>query len=117
MTTQVPSSFHVAALCTSEPIEGVRQHARRNLERASLNAREIALLELLRAPEVYVEADWSAVVGKVRDALAGGEVVESRLRVTVAGERNGCRASELRQARLRPGCRVTERLRDNPDDL
>ena len=88
VTTQVPSSFHVAALWTSDPIEGVRQHARRNRERASLNAKEIALLELMRAPEVYVEAGWSALVRKVRDALAGGEVVESRLRVAVAGERN-----------------------------
>lgn len=88
VTTQVPTSFHVAALWTSDPIEGVVQHARRNRERASLNAKEIALLELMRAPEVYVEAGWSALAQKVRDALAGGEVSEGRLRVAVAGERN-----------------------------
>lgn len=88
VTTQVPSSFHVAALWTSDPIEGVTQHARRNRERASLNAKEIALLELMRAPEVYVEAGWNTLARKVRDALAVGEIVEDRLRVAAAGERN-----------------------------
>ncbi len=88
VTTQVPSSFHVAALWTSDPIEGVTQHARRNRERAGLNAKEIALLELMRAPEVYIEAGWSALVGKARDALTKGEISEGRLRTAVAGERN-----------------------------
>ena len=88
VSTQVPSSFHVAALWPADPIEGVTQHARRNRQRASLNAKEIALLELMRAPEVYVESGWSALVRKVRDALACGEVVEVRLRVAVAGEWN-----------------------------
>ena len=88
VTTQVPASFHVAALWTADPIEGVTQHARRNRERASLNAKEIALLELMRAPEVYVEAGWSTLVRKVRDALAGREANEDRLRDAVAGERN-----------------------------
>ena len=88
VTTQVPASFHVAALWTADPIEGVTQHARRNRERASLNAKEIALLELMRAPEVYVEAGWSTLVRKVRDALAGSEANEDRLRDAVAGERN-----------------------------
>lgn len=88
VTTQVPSSFHVAALWTSDPIEGVTQHARSNRERASLNATEIALLELMRAPEVYIEVGWNTLVSKVRDALADGEVNEGRLRVAVAGERS-----------------------------
>lgn len=88
VTTQIPSSFHVAALWTSDPIEGVTQHARRNRERASLNAKEIALLELMRAPEVYVEAGWNNLARKVRDALAGSEINEGRLCVAVAGERN-----------------------------
>jgi hypothetical protein len=88
VTTQVPSSFHVAALWSAAPIEGVTQHARHNRERASLNAKEIALLELMRAPEVYVEAGWSALVRKVRDVFASGEVVKGRLRIAVTGERN-----------------------------
>ena len=54
----------------------------------SLGGKEIALLQLMRAPEVYVEAGWTALVRKVRDAFASGEVVEGRLRVAVTGERN-----------------------------
>ncbi|WP_460781912.1 hypothetical protein [Microbacterium shaanxiense] len=88
VTTQVPSSFHVATLWTADPIAGVTQHARRNKERTKLNAKEIALLELLRAPDVYVEAGWDALVGRVRDALAAEEVREETLRAAVTGERN-----------------------------
>lgn len=88
VTTQVPSSFHVATLCPTGPIPGVTQHARRNKERAKLNAKEIALLELLRAPDVYVEAGWGTLVERVRDALAKKEVREDALRNAVAGERN-----------------------------
>ncbi|MEE6286286.1 hypothetical protein V2J52_01310 [Georgenia sp. MJ173] len=64
------------------------QHARRNKERAKLNAKEIALLELLRAPDVYVEAGWDALVERVRNALANREVREEVLSVAVSGERN-----------------------------
>ena len=88
VTTQVPPAFHIAVRWPTAPIEGVTQHARHNRERASLNAKEIALLELMRAPEVYVEAGWSALVRKVRDAFASGGAVEGRLRVAVTGERN-----------------------------
>jgi hypothetical protein len=88
VTTQVPPAFHIAALWPTAPIEGVMQYTRRNRERASLNAKEIALLELMRAPEVYVEAGWTVLVRKVRDALASGEAVEGRLRVAATGERN-----------------------------
>lgn len=88
VTTQVPSSFHVAALWTVDPIEGVTQHARSNRERVTLNAKEIALLELMRAPEVYVEAGWNILASNVRDALSDGAVNEGRLRVAVAGERS-----------------------------
>lgn len=88
VTTQVPSSFHVATLWTTDPIPGVTQHARRNKERAKLNAKEIALLELMRAPDVYIEAGWNALVAGVQDALAKKEVREESLRTAVAGERN-----------------------------
>ncbi|MEA5053254.1 MAG: hypothetical protein VB093_07415, partial [Propionicimonas sp.] len=47
VTTQVPASFHVATLWLTDPIAGVTQHSRRNKERAMLNPKEIALLELL----------------------------------------------------------------------
>jgi hypothetical protein len=88
VTTQIPSSFHVATLWATDPIAGVTQHARRNKERAKLNAKEIALLELLRAPDVYIEAGWNALVMRVRGALAKEEVREESLRAAVAGERN-----------------------------
>lgn len=88
VTTQVPSSFHIATLWTTDPIPGVTQHARRNKERAKLDAKEIALLELLRAADVYVEAGWGTLVERVRDALAKKEVREDALRAAVAGERN-----------------------------
>ncbi|KAB1641702.1 hypothetical protein [Gulosibacter chungangensis] len=88
VTTQVPQSFHVATLWTTDPIAGVTQHARRNRERAKLNPKEIALLELLRAPDVYVESGWGALVDRVRGALKRGEVREDALRAAVGGERN-----------------------------
>lgn len=88
VTTQIPASFHVATLWTTDPMVGVTQHARRNKERAKLNAKEIALLELLRAPDVYVEAGWDALVERARAALAGGRVREDALRAAVGGERN-----------------------------
>ena len=88
VTTQVPPAFHIAVRWPTAPIEGVTQYTRRNRERASLNAKEIALLELMRAPEVYVEAGWTVLVRKVCDVFASGEAVEGRLRIAVTGERN-----------------------------
>lgn len=88
VTTQVPSSFHVATLWKVDPIAGVTQHARRNRERTKLNAKEIALLELLRAPEVYVESGWDALVERVREAVIDKRVRKEVLRTAVAGEHN-----------------------------
>ena len=56
------------------PIEGVRQHERKHPARIDLNEKEIALLELLRAPEIYDEVGWDALVRKVRGAARSGEV-------------------------------------------
>lgn len=88
VTTQVPPVWHVATLRTLDPIVGVVQHERRNLARAHLNEKEIALLELLRSPEVYVEAGWDTLVAKVRASLCAGEVSTARLREAVPGEYN-----------------------------
>jgi hypothetical protein len=88
VTTQIPPVWHVAALRTVDPIDGVAQHDRKNLARVDLNEKEIALLELLRSPEIYVEAGWGALVEKVRAALRAGEVSAERLREAVPGEHN-----------------------------
>lgn len=88
VTTQIPPAWHVATLRTVDPIEGVVQHDRKNLARTDLNEKEIALLELLRSPEVYVEAGWDKLVDKVRASLRTGEVSAERLREAVPGEYN-----------------------------
>lgn len=88
VTTQVPPVWHVATLRTVDPIHGVKQHERKNLARMDLNETEIALLELLRAPEIYVEAGWDALVRKVRVATRSGEIRGDLLRAAVPGEHN-----------------------------
>ena len=88
VTTQIPPVWHVATLRTVDPIDGVIQHERKNLARADLNEKEISLLELLRAPEVYVEAGWDVLAMKVGAALRSGEIRSERLRETVPGEYN-----------------------------
>lgn len=80
VTTQVPASVHVATLKKVEGFEGVKQTVRSNLARADLNAKEIALLELMREPDVYVEAGWDALVAAVRDAIVIRAVRVDRLR-------------------------------------
>lgn len=86
VTTQVPPRWQVATLRTVDPIAGVEQHERRNLARMDLSAKEIALLELLRAPDVYVEAEWGVLVDKVRAAANTGEIDFDRLASAVSGE-------------------------------
>lgn len=88
VTTQIPPVWHVATLRTVDPIDGVKQHDRKNLARMDLNEKEVALLELLRAPEVYVEAGWDELVRKVRDAVKVGEVSVDVMRTVVPGEYN-----------------------------
>ncbi|WP_152364369.1 hypothetical protein [Microlunatus speluncae] len=88
VTTQLPSAFEVSTLRQVDNLIGVKQVLRRNLSRVDLNEKEIALLELLRAPEVYIEAGWDAFVGKVREAVLAGEVREDALRAAVHGERH-----------------------------
>lgn len=74
-----------------------------------LNEKEIALLELLRAPEMYVEAGWDELVRKVRHAVKVGEVRVDMMRTVVPGEYN--RAVRENFARLESD--VLEDL--NPD--
>jgi hypothetical protein len=86
VTTQVPPVFYVATLKTAVGIPGVKQALRRNLARTDLNAKEIALLELLRDPDGYVEAGWDALVTRVRSAMDAREVRAKRLDAVVATE-------------------------------
>jgi hypothetical protein len=88
VTTQVPKTFFVAALWTVAPIDGVTQYSRRNRARGELNQKEIALLELLRDPRVFVESGWESLVDRYSDAQARGLVRESLLEQAVASERN-----------------------------
>ncbi len=86
VTTQVPASVHVATLKKVEGLEGVKQTVRSNFARTNLNAKEIALLELMREPDVYVEAGWHALVTAVRDAIATRDIRINRLRLAGHGE-------------------------------
>lgn len=88
VTTQVPTTFSVAALWTVAPIKGVTQYSRRNRARGELNPREIALVELLRDPRVFVESGWESLVDRYSDARGLGLVRESLLERAVASERN-----------------------------
>jgi hypothetical protein len=86
VTTQVPPVVYVATLKTVEGLPGVKQSVRSNLARADLNAKEIALLELLREPESYVEAGWAVFVAKVGAAIDEKEVRLTTLEPVVAVE-------------------------------
>lgn len=86
LTTQVPATEHMATLRRVEGVRGVKQTVRSNIERARLTAREIALIELLRNPEGYVEAGWGALVEEYRRARAANKVRESELRTAVRAE-------------------------------
>lgn len=88
VTTQMPAAWHVATLRSADPIDGVVQHERSNLARVDLNEKEIALLELLRDPEVYAESGWDDLVTKFRDAVIDGEVNTERLAEAVPHEYN-----------------------------
>lgn len=88
VTTQLPAVFEVSTLRGVDAVPGVKQVLRQNLSRVDLNEKEIALLELLRAPDIYVEAGWSSLIGRVRKSLRAGEVRDGALRKAIPGERN-----------------------------
>ena len=88
VTTQVPARYQVATLHPSGPIENVKQVRRSNLARIDLNELEIALLELLRDPDTYVEVGWSNLVERVRQASGAGEVRLAEVGAAVPGERH-----------------------------
>ena len=98
VTTQVPPVVYVATIKKVEGLPGVKQSLRSNLARTDLNAREIALLELLREPDSYVEAGWLALVTKVAEAIDAREVRARTLFAVVAVEHDS--ATRANFARL-----------------
>lgn len=80
VSTQVSPCFHVASVHRCAPIAGCRFEWRDNAARASLNQWETALLEVLRAPEVFLELGWGDLVSRVGDAVARGAVRWSLVR-------------------------------------
>ena len=90
VTTQVPNAVHVATLRRVEGLSGIKQTERRNVARARLNSREIALIELLRDPNTYVESGWTALVDKYKCAVAEKRVRSEAVREVVEAEHNAC---------------------------
>jgi len=88
VTTQIPAKHHVATLRKAETVPGVAQVMRSNLARVDLTPKEIALLELLRDPETYVESGWNALVDAVGAAAATGLVRVAHVVRVARGERD-----------------------------
>ncbi len=86
VTTQVPPVLHLAVLFPAGPIQGIKQVSRRNRARLELNSLEIALLELLREPELLVEVGWDALVSRARAAVHEGSIRLDALRMAIPGE-------------------------------
>lgn len=74
VTTQVPPVYTLAVPHPIEPIDGVHLVTRRNIARAELTSLEIALLEVLRDPAVFVEAGWPVLVDRAREAITSEEI-------------------------------------------
>jgi len=99
LTTQVPPAVHLAALRPAKDLPGVRLTVRANLNRVDLSFQEIALVEMLRDPEVYVEAGWPALVEAVAVAESARGVRMGKVLAVVASERDA--STRANAARLR----------------
>ena len=99
LTTQVPPALHMAALKPAKDLPGIMLTVRSNLFRVGLKYKEIALLELLRDPEVYVEAGWRALVQAAFAAEDSREVRIGKVLTVAARERD--LATRTNGARLR----------------
>jgi len=98
LTTQVPPALHLAALKPAKDLPGIKLTVRSNLDRVGLTYKEIALVELLRDPEVYVEHGWEALVDAVVLADAAREARIGKLLAVASGERDV--ATRVNAARL-----------------
>lgn len=75
LTTQVPTAMELAvAGPLPASVANVRLHRRNNMSRRRLRYEEIALLELLRDPEVFVDGGWPALVVAARTAVDAHKV-------------------------------------------
>lgn len=98
VTTQVSPSMRVATLKHTNALNDVALVHRSNLARVDLSTREIALLELLRDPNAYVESGWDSFVDAVRSAA--GEGLVDLKRVAVAARTEHDRATRDNLERL-----------------
>ena len=97
LTTQVPPALHLAALKPAKDLPGITLAIRSNLDRVGLTYKEIALVELLRDPEVYVEHGWAALVKAVAVAEAAREARIRKVLAVASRERDlGTRANAAR---------------------
>ncbi len=99
LTTQVPPALHIAVLKPAKDLPGITLSVRSNLDRVDLRYKEIALVELLRGPEIYVEAGWRSLVEAVAGAVAAREVRIGKVLAVAASERDV--ATRANAARLR----------------
>lgn len=86
VTTQLPSKVHVSALRTVEPIDGVEQHRRTNSLRVNLREREIAVLEVLRAPDNYAEGGIGRIASVIAELVSSDSIRVHALEKAVARE-------------------------------
>lgn len=98
VTTQVPAVTEMATLGTRRKLKNVKLVTRSNIARVDLNAKEIALLELLRDPTTLVETGWDDLVGRVKIASSDGSIRLKVLRAAVPDESS--RAVRANFARL-----------------
>lgn len=88
LTTQVPPRWRVAVVGSKPaPIEGIEWLVRKNPTRTTLNAAEVAVLELLSTFPAGVEADWSEIVARIGELARKKKVRVPALRQVVAQER------------------------------
>ncbi len=102
VTTQVPAKLQLSTIfpVPQGAIAGVHVHKRNNAARIDLNETEIALLEVLRDPDVLAETGWDAFERVAVAALRRGDIRMPALERAVPGE--GPVATRKNFDRLRP---------------
>jgi Family of unknown function (DUF6088) len=96
ITTQVPATYEASALRKVDPIRGATLHVRSNPARAALNEREIAILEVLRSPEHFVDGGMTRLARTVHELAQTGTVRPRLIGRVVAGESSTVRDNHAR---------------------